>query len=241
MYQYNGINNEEIKALMRGEITLYHGSDHVIKTPVFGFGNMRNDYGVGFYCTRHLELAQEWAVGPDRDGYVNSYHLDSKGLRTLDLNGKNTCILHWVTLLLRNRGVSASSPTEVAAMEYLLKHFSINIDGYDIIVGYRADDSYFAFARDFLRNTLSLERLSYAMKLGNLGSQVVLKSKRAFERLRFLGSDPVSQKAFYPIKEKRDLLARSAYRDARDGAFSPNETFILDIIRKGITADDPSL
>ena len=39
---------------------LYHGSQRIIKTPVFGEGNPRNDYGLGFYCTESPELAKEW-------------------------------------------------------------------------------------------------------------------------------------------------------------------------------------
>jgi hypothetical protein len=38
-------------------ITLFHGSDHIIEKPVFGEGKSYNDYGRGFYCTEHVELA----------------------------------------------------------------------------------------------------------------------------------------------------------------------------------------
>lgn len=40
-------------------ITLYHGSDHIIEKPVFGEGKSHNDYGRGFYCTEHVELASQ--------------------------------------------------------------------------------------------------------------------------------------------------------------------------------------
>lgn len=43
-----------------GKVILYHGSPDVIKKPVFGKGKVYNDYGFGFYCTEHLELAKEW-------------------------------------------------------------------------------------------------------------------------------------------------------------------------------------
>ena len=42
-----------------------------------------------------------------------------------------------------------------------------------MIIGYRADDSYFSFANAFLNNTLSLEQLKEAMYLGKLGEQVI--------------------------------------------------------------------
>ena len=44
---------------------------------------------------------------------------------------------------------------------------------YDITKGYRADDSYFSYARDFISNTLSLGDLKRAMMLWKLGEQIV--------------------------------------------------------------------
>ena len=40
-------------------LTIYHGSDHIIKQPDIKKGKMYNDYGQGFYCTEDLELAKE--------------------------------------------------------------------------------------------------------------------------------------------------------------------------------------
>ena len=82
---------------------IYHGSDHRIEKPIFGYGKAYNDYGVGFYCTESIEMAKEWAAGADRSGYANGYDLDTEGLTVLDLNGPGFCILHWLSVLLQNR------------------------------------------------------------------------------------------------------------------------------------------
>ena len=37
---------------------IYHGSKDIIKKPIYGIGNPKNDYGLGFYCTENLELAK---------------------------------------------------------------------------------------------------------------------------------------------------------------------------------------
>ena len=37
---------------------IYHGSENIIYTPVFGGGNPGNDYGRGFYCTEDKELSK---------------------------------------------------------------------------------------------------------------------------------------------------------------------------------------
>ena len=48
-----------------GDLLLYHGSQNIIQKPQFGTGNIRNDYGLAFYCTENRELAREWACTED--------------------------------------------------------------------------------------------------------------------------------------------------------------------------------
>ena len=42
------------------EKMIYHGSDHIIERPEFGYGKTYNDYGTGFYCTENPNMAKEW-------------------------------------------------------------------------------------------------------------------------------------------------------------------------------------
>ena len=134
---------------------LYHGSNHIIEHPEFGAGKRYNDYGRGFYCTEQLDMAKEWAVGVGEDGYANCYELDTEGLQILNLNGQGYTILHWLSVLLQNRQVDVPSVLAKDAKEYLIRNFNVDYMNYDVIVGYRADDSYFSFAQDFLNGTIS--------------------------------------------------------------------------------------
>ena len=84
------------------ELIIYHGSVSIIERPQFGLGKPYNDYGLGFYCTKSLDLAKEWAVTKDLDGFANKYLLNINGLKVLDLS-KTGNVLHWITLLLKNR------------------------------------------------------------------------------------------------------------------------------------------
>ena len=83
--------------------TVYHGSAEVIEKPVFGKDRAFKDFGKGFYCTEDIDLAREWSVSRDHDGYANIYGIDTAGLDILDLNGRGYCILHWLSVLLENR------------------------------------------------------------------------------------------------------------------------------------------
>jgi hypothetical protein len=58
------------------------------------------------------------------------------------------------------------------------------VNAYDLITGYRADDSYFDFAEAFLNNAITVRQLSRAMQLGKLGEQIVIKSKYAFSKIK---------------------------------------------------------
>ena len=158
---------------------LYHGSDKIINSPQYGFGNPYNDYGLGFYCTEDKELAKEWACPEARNGVANKYELDMDNFKILDLQSDQYHVLNWIAILLKNRVFVKKTPIAKAAEKYILEEFLPATEGYDIISGYRADDSYFSYAKDFLNNAISVEQLEYAMRLGELGNQIVLVSKRA--------------------------------------------------------------
>ena len=136
------------------EKIIYHGSDHIIEKPKFGYGKPYNDYGVGFYCTENPNMAKEWGVGIDHNGYSNQYKIECDGLTILDLNAPGCTMLHWLTILLENREFDASTPLASEAKEYLMNTFHLDYKFADIIIGYRADDSYFSFASDFINLSL---------------------------------------------------------------------------------------
>lgn len=211
---------------------LYHGSLFEIKNPLFKGGKPNNDYGVGFYCTEDIELAKEWGCSEEKDGFANEYDFDINALSVLDLNGAEFSILNWLAILLENRTFETRSEIAVAAKEYLLKNFSVQYEKYDVIKGYRADDSYFSFANAFLNNTISLQKLNVAMKLGKLGEQVVLKSEKSFSNIYFVRSYISSKETYYPKKIKRDFDARTSFSELRIQKDLTEGIFMLDIIRQ---------
>ena len=218
-----------------------HGSTKVVEQPVFGAGNLKNDYGLGFYCTENLELANEWASTEQSDGFANSYDLDLKGLSVLRLNKKPYHILNWLSILLKNRTFILSEGLPLEAKEYLLSTFLPDYEPYDLIIGYRADDSYFSFANAFLNNTISLEQLRKAMYLGKLGEQVVLKSEKAFSQITFKESIPVDSNLYFPKRQARDRQARDDYQKEKAAASPVDAVYMIDILRQKWTNDDSRL
>ena len=116
--------------------------------------------------------------------------------------------------------------------------YAIDISGFDVIIGYRADDSYISFAQDFMMGTISLQKLAEAMRLGKLGEQVVLKSQRAFANLVYETNTAVSAEVYYRRKVQRDLDARRAYAEQRSVTARIDEIYILDIMRGRVSEDE---
>ena len=202
--------------------TIYHGSVKIIEQPQYGAGRKDNDYGLGFYCTEDIELAKEWASSDERGGFVNCYEVEEDGMCFLDLqqipeesgsySAQERMILQWMALLVDNRAIRLGSPVERRGKEYLVSRFLPDISKYDCLIGYRADDSYFSYARAFLSNTLTICQLSAAMRLGNLGHQYVIRSPRMFDRIRFLEAVPVDGGVYFPKRMQRDQSARKEFR-----------------------------
>ena len=221
---------------------VYHGSKDIIKKPEFGKGNVRNDYGLGFYCTESINLAKEWACSNNEtNGYANKYELDLNEYNVLDLRKNEYSILNWIAILLKFRTFDVNSPISLQAKEYILDNFYIDVENYDIIVGYRADDSYFSFAKDFVNNAISVEQLAKAMQLGELGIQIVLKSQKAFDKIKFVNYEVAECDEYYVKRVSRDHKARTAYSDCRKQNNISDDLFVVDNIRQGIKNGDEIL
>lgn len=219
-------------------IRICHGSENIIEKPEFGKGKTTNDYGRGFYCTESIELAKEWACSRANDGYANIYELDMNGLDILRLNNPPYHVLNWLAVLADNRTYWERSTISEEAKGYLRNHFLVDISPYDIIIGYRADDSYFTFAKNFVANGITLGQLQEAMKLGRLGEQIVLKSRRAFERLRFVEYESAPSEIYFKKKLERDQSARAEYRKRVRHMPNKDELLMIDIMREEMENGD---
>ena len=220
---------------------LYHGSENIIEKPVYGKGARYNDYGKGFYCTENIELAKEWACAKQKNGYANIYDLDLSDLNVLNLNSGSYNILNWIAILADNRTYWQNGSIAETAKNYIKENFLPDISAYDVIIGYRADDSYFSFAQDFVSGVISLQKLAQAMRLGKLGEQIVLKSPKAFAQIQFAGYENADAEEYYIKKNEREREARRQYRHNKKEQADVNELFILDIMREEIKNGDARL
>lgn len=222
---------------------LYHGSPMMIPHPELKRGKLSNDYGQGFYCTESLEMAKEWACkGKEPPAFANVYELEMKDLKILDLSKPPYTILNWIAVLLANRTFELDLETAQEVRDFFLANFLPPISTSDVVIGYRADDSYFNYALTFVNNGLSLSRLNEALRLGKLGLQVALRTERAFANLKFIEAQEANWSEFHRRYVKRDTSAREEWQAIKKSKETITDAvFAYDIIRMGLKPDDKRL
>ena len=184
---------------------LYHGSQVENFTPTYGLGNDSHDYGRGFYTTADKELGKEWAVGQqaNSDGWLHVYEADIDHLKVFDF--ADAGVLAWLAELMKHRPAD-DTPSYLRDSVRFIARYGVDVSGYDVVKGWRADASYFFIARMFVRNQVDVSILGELLSLGDLGVQYFFKSKRAFESLT-------------EIHERKERVPMSEYKsrfNARD-------------------------
>ncbi len=228
---------------MNKNVTIYHGSQQILENPAWPFKKKPYyDFGQGFYCTTDRELAMEWACPVKRDGYVNIYELKTENLKVLNLTEPPHTLLNWLALLLRNRKFDIRSDLNSKARVYTLSNFSPVTADFDVLIGYRADDAYYAMVEDFFNNHVSLRQLVSVFRPEAADRQIVLFSEKALDSLTFKGYETADSLKYYYRREKRSetVLTDFAERQKVSPAL-PDDIYIYDIIREVMRHDDPRI
>lgn len=214
---------------------IYHGSKVVIKEPNFKGSSELNDYGPSFYLTKDLEAAKSWACKNDSVGVVNEFEIRDQSfnsLKILDLTNKTKfSVLNWMAILMHFRQLDVSFIKNNELTLNWLKKYYIDVNNYDVIIGFRADDSYFRFPLRFISNDLAFEDLEDVFLSGELGVQYAFMSKRAIKMLKFQNAiecDSNYLGHYYSIVSKASKEFDELLNRPRD----PNKKYILDLMRE---------
>ncbi len=209
---------------MKQKVIVYHGSERIIQMPKLGEGSAKNDYGYGFYCTYDRNAACIWANRNGGFGYCNQYEASEEGLTILDLT--NLDAMYWISLLLQHRTLDEMDRRKYKdLLKDLFKVYPVSLEGIDAVIGYRADDRYFRYCKDFLGSQLDYGSLVKALKLGKLGTQYVLISRRAFQSVRFLSAERIGGDYLHSYSKLIEK-ASDDYQDIIGNVDQRNGTFI---------------
>ena len=164
-------------------IDLYHGSDHIVELPAYGIGKPDNDYGSGFYTTRIIQRASEWALlYGTKAARVSHYQIDISDLNVIELDFYGP--LAWIAEVISNRGVTSAIAREFS--EEFVDRYKVDTSDADLIVGYRADDSYGDVIEAFMSGEITVDEVKRLFYKGELGEQYFIKSKEAFARIKYI-------------------------------------------------------
>lgn len=212
---------------------VYHGSERIVKQPLFGKGKEDNDYGSGFYLTEDKEKANAWAVvnGTDK-AYCNIYELPINELNVMRLEEYG--VLAWIAEVTAHRGIMDEDA--VFAAQKFVGMYKIPTQECDAIIGYRADDSYIKVIDAFFKNQLTADEVERFFRKGELGEQIFIKSQKAFDAIRFVDYQIVSEKGKY---QDYDACARrevESFLNNRRKAmqlegFSPSGITMQDVLK----------
>lgn len=217
------------------KLVIYHGSDHRIEKPQYNYedANPNNDYGLAFYCTLDKEAGKEWACRKSKNGVLNAYEIDTSDLEILDLTDKTKFnVLNWIALLMHNRDLEPEFKEKRKIQLAYLETKLPDITGYDIIIGYRADDAYFRFPQKFVDNKLTLGTMEEIYFNGELGVQFVVYSEKAFNKLKFIKTEDVREEYYYKYQQRVEDADKEYYKLESEQEFAKGIR-INDLIEMG--------
>ncbi|MDR1998168.1 MAG: DUF3990 domain-containing protein [Candidatus Margulisbacteria bacterium] len=152
---------------------LYHGSNIIVKKPEIIEPNRGIDFGKGFYTTTNKEQAAAFAQKvTDRKGgkpFVSIYQFAETiaypQLKVLSFDGADDS---WFDLIIHCR--KGNEPTQVV----------------DCIYGAVANDDVYLTLQLYETGVLSIEQAKAQLKIKKLFNQLVFKTPKSLEYLKFI-------------------------------------------------------
>ena len=163
------------------EIKVYHGSYCEVKQPLLDNGRLDADFGLGFYVTPDIEMAEKWA-SRKRRAIINEYILETENLQkySFALNKE------WLDYVIKNRN------------EYGKK---VIIDAYDLVIGATADDKLYATIEQYESGFINADVAVEVLNCMKIGQQICIKSQSGLEKLHFIRSIELSPERVAELRE----------------------------------------
>lgn len=166
-----------------GTVTLYHGSKSGIRGAIAPISRERCDFGKGFYMgtdkSQPLTLICNY---PEARIYILSVDLTDLKILNMEVG------LDWALLVAYNRG-----KMESVKGTQIYKQFASMGDGYDMIVGYIANDRMFVVLDRFFNGDITDMALINSLSALKLGRQYVALTEKACRNIKILSEQVLSE------------------------------------------------
>lgn len=161
---------------------LYHGSKAGLDGDIEPISRSECDFGRGFYMGNYV-IQPLTLICMESAPKFYTMSLDMHGLKVLNLN----IDIDWAMLIAYNRG----EMERVAGSEIYTKYAHF-IDGYDLVVGYIANDRMYTELSRFFRGNITDVALIHCLSALDLGKQFVAVSKKACRQVKIIKEESLS-------------------------------------------------
>jgi hypothetical protein len=161
-------------------MTLYHGSDQIIRIPELRSSTRTLDFGAGFYTTTNKEQAVNFSVkvytrsiregSAPKGKFISIYEVDYEKMKQeLDILHFKSADEAWLDFVMANR------------------HNKYNEKKYDVIYGPVANDTIYRTLIAFENGVLSSEETIARLKVRQLFDQMTFATEQSLAFLRYSG------------------------------------------------------
>lgn len=198
-------------------LVVYHGSKKGITGDITPSSRESCDFGKGFYLG--TDPAQPLTLICDEEKPIlYTMKLDLTGLKVLEVEMS----LEWAMLIAYYRGYM----NEVKGSD-IYKKYEKMADGYDVIVGYIANDRMYRVMKSFFEKEITDVALIHSLSALDLGRQYVCKTQRACDQLEIIDKKELSALELSILRDKSiirrqegiDLTEEILIKYRREGKF----------------------
>lgn len=173
------------------KLVLYHGSKKGIVGDIAPISREECDFGSGFYMGTNTLQPLTLVCNEDKPRFY-TVELDLTGLKVLTVE----IGMDWAMLIAYNR-----KEMESAKGTPIYEKYAHMADGYDVIIGYIANDRMYTELSRFFNRTLTDVALINCLSALDLGKQYVAISEKACKQIKILKEEPLSQLELSLLKD----------------------------------------
>ena len=165
------------------KLVLYHGSKKGIVGDIAPISRDECDFGSGFYMGTNTLQPLTLVCNEEKPKFY-TVELDMTGLKVLTVD----IGMDWAMLIAYYR-----KEMEEAKGTPIYEKYAHMADGYDVIVGYIANDRMYTELSRFFNKTLTDIALINCLSALDLGKQYVAISEKACKQIKIIKEEPLSQ------------------------------------------------
>ena len=173
------------------KLVLYHGSKKGIVGDIALISRNECDFGSGFYMGTNTLQPLTLVCNEDKPKFY-TVELDMTGLKVLTVE----IGMDWAMLIAYYR-----KEMESAKGTPIYEKYAHMADGYDVIIGYIANDRMYTELSRFFNRTLTDVALINCLSALDLGKQYVAISEKACRQIKILKEEPLSQLELSLLKD----------------------------------------